>query len=84
MSRQTQKQIVIDKLKEEGRVDNFWAFHNYILRLGAIIHGLREDGWEIDGRYGEGNHSKNFIYTWMNKKNELEPKKPVIRKHVNI
>lgn len=82
MKKLTQKDWVINKLKTNGHVDNFDAFHNYILRLGAIIHGLREDGWEIDGRYGEGNHSKNFIYTWMNKPSE--PKKPVIRKHISI
>ena len=71
----------MDKLREEGCVDNFWAIHNYILRLGAIIHGLREEGWDIEGKFGMGNHSKNFIYTLLD-----EPAKPqpVIRKHVNI
>ena len=75
MNRQTQKTRVIGKLREEGRVDNFWAFGNYILRLGAIIHGLREDGWHIDGGFGTGQNRKNYIYTLVE-----EP----IRKHVTI
>ena len=75
MNEVTQKERVIEKLRTEGQVDNFWAFHNYILRLGAIIHDLREDGWSINGRYGSGKNSKNFIYTLVE-----EP----IRKHITI
>ena len=75
MSGQTQKERVIDRLREDGCVDNFWAFHNSILRLGAIIHGLRMEGWEIDGSFGVGNHRKNFIYTLVE-----EP----VRKHITI
>ena len=59
----TQKQVIEDKLRDEGQVDNFWAFHNYILRLGAIIYSLKEDGWIIGGHFGEGHNRKNFIYT---------------------
>ena len=81
MREQTQKERVIERLKTDGCVDNFWAFHNYILRLGAIIHGLREDGWNIDGRFGVGNHSKNFIYTLLE---EPPVSEPITRKHISI
>lgn len=81
MSRVTQKDRVIEMLRAEGQVDNFWAFHNYILRLGAIIHDLREEGWDIDGKYGLGNNRKNFIYTLVE---EPEPEQLSMRKHINI
>jgi len=60
--RETQKQRVIDELREFGVVDNFWAIHNYILRLGAIIHGLRKEGWLFNGMFGEGKNKKNYYY----------------------
>jgi len=53
MEKKTQKQRVIDRINQEGWVDNFWAFHNYILRLGAIIHDLKADGWEFKTHYGK-------------------------------
>lgn len=68
----TQRQVVINKLRQEGKISNFWAFHNYILRLGDIIFRLRSEGWEIKGEYGEGGERKNFIYTLVS---EPEPKK---------
>jgi len=64
----TQRERVLDRLIVYGTVDNFWAFHNYILRLGAIIHGLRQDGYEIDGMFGkeyvpeDTSQRKNFFY----------------------
>lgn len=68
----TQREVVLKKLIEEGTVDNFWAFHNYILRLGAIIHGLRHEGYEIDGMFGkeyglQPSEWKNYIYILKNK-----------------
>ncbi len=64
---------MIKQLMETGKVSNFWAIDNYILRLGAIIHGLRQEGWEIDGAFGEGKNKKNFIYSL--KKSPRPPKK---------
>lgn len=58
----TQKQRVIEKLLEKGKVDNFWAFHNYILRLGAIICELRQQGIEITTHYKNIKGHKNCIY----------------------
>lgn len=84
MKKKTQREIIIDRLIEDGCVDNFWAFNNYILRLGAIIHGLREEGWSIGGQFGVGNHSKNFIYTLLDEPPELGFEEPIIRKHIII
>ena len=63
----TQKEVIENILQEKGEVDNFWAFHNYILRLGAIIHTLRQEGWEIAGAYGkergfDKQFHKNYYY----------------------
>lgn len=57
----TQKEIIARKLIQEKEVSNFWAFHNYILRLGALIHLLRKDGWEIDSEMRGTNH-KECVY----------------------
>jgi hypothetical protein len=63
----TQEERVIEKLKMDGEVDNFWAIGNYILRLGAIIFELRKKGWRIKGRFGkdrgfEKKFWKNYYY----------------------
>lgn len=58
----TQQQRVIEKLLEKGKVDNFWAFHNYILRLGAIIWELRRNGIEITTHYKNIKGHKNCVY----------------------
>lgn len=76
MEKTTQKKRVIKKLIEKGSVNNFWAFHNYILRLGAIIYELRNDGWEIDGAYGKELKKnrkfwKNYYYTVKSKPKDL-------------
>lgn len=61
----SQKQKVIDRLLDEGFVDNFWSIETRTsLRLGAIIHSLKADGWVFEGRFGkeEGEHMKNYYY----------------------
>lgn len=58
----SQKQKVLEKLIDDGYVDNFWAIRNFILRLGAIIYNLRKEGYNIRGEYGEGKDKKNYFY----------------------
>ena len=66
--KQSQEQQVKEMLGKYGYVTNFWAIHNYILRLGAIIKNLRDDGLEIEGMFGAKlngapkSHDKNFYY----------------------
>lgn len=62
MPQKSQKERVIDKLNQDGSVDNFWAINNYVLRLAAVIASLRKDGWEFRGEWGEGHHRKNWYY----------------------
>lgn len=62
MERKSQTQKVVDHLLATGSVNNFWAMENYILRLAAVIHDLRKDGWEFGGHYGEGHNEKNWYY----------------------
>ena len=72
MNHKTQKQIVLDRINEVGYADNFWAFHNYILRLGAIIYRLRREGMEFTGAFGEElgkerAYWKNYYYIYQRK-----------------
>ena len=76
--KQTQRQIVIDKLEQDGEVSNLWAIQNYILRLGAIIHGLRQEGWELEGKFGkergeERANWKNYYYRLISKPEKPKP-----------
>lgn len=58
-----QKQVVLKRLQRYGRIANYWAVHNYILRLGAIIHTLRKEGYTITGEYSKiKGQKKNYIY----------------------
>jgi hypothetical protein len=43
----TQKERVLQRIKEVGYIDNVWCFTNRILRLGAIIFDLKEDGMDF-------------------------------------
>lgn len=47
-----QKEKVLAKLYKEGVVDNFWAIRNNILRLGAVIYKLKNEGNKIEGQTG--------------------------------
>lgn len=59
---QKQEDKVKARIREVGYVDNFWAIENYVLRLGAIIHNLRKQGWVINGSFGIGKDRKNYFY----------------------
>lgn len=63
----TQREQVIARLLEHGEIDNFWCIDTRLtIRLGAIIHTLRQDGWGIDGMFGKKRGpqypAKNFYY----------------------
>lgn len=61
-NKKTQKDVVIARLNRYGYVNNFWAFHHYILRLGAIICELTKEGWVFSRTYGTGKNKKNYYY----------------------
>ncbi len=56
----TQRQRIINRLREKGEVDNKSCILNGIWRLGAIICDLRKEGYEFETDYEEG--SKNYVY----------------------
>lgn len=60
----SQKDRVIEKLRRDGEVDNFWAIENKILRLGAIMYELRDEGWEFHGMYGKERRYERAL--WKN------------------
>lgn len=65
----TIKSKIKEILRKEGSIDNFYCIDNRITtRLGATIHLLRQEGWEIEGH--KIPDSKNWIYTLVS-----EPKK---------
>ena len=66
----TQAEKVIARLNEVGYVDNFWAIHNYMLRLGAVIFQLKEDGWVFRGEFGTEANRKNYYYHLVLRPNE--------------
>lgn len=45
--KQTQRQQVIDRLKNNGEVSRNWALSNYITRLAAIVAVLEAEGFEF-------------------------------------
>jgi len=61
--KKTQRQIIEARLNRYGYVQNVWAFQNYILRLGAIIHDLRQDGWDIITTYENKEGHRNCTYS---------------------
>lgn len=66
---------MLERIKEVGYIDNFYAIDHYILRLGAIIYELIKDGMRFDGKFGKtlGKDKplwKNFYY--IEKKNPVQ------------
>lgn len=58
--KKTQKQKVIDRIREVGYVDNFWSISTRTsIRLGAIIFELKKEGWEFETKMGD---DKNCHY----------------------
>lgn len=52
----TQRQTVLNALKTNGSIGNIEAItHHKILRLAAIVHELRQSGYNIETRTDEKN-----------------------------
>ena len=49
--KKTQRKFVIDKLLTDGFISRNYCLKNYISRLSAIILNLKEEGWEIEGKW---------------------------------
>ena len=57
-----QKQMIINKLKDDGFVSRNWALQNFCSRLGAIINKLKNEGWEFDARYTKTENGMDYTY----------------------
>ena len=58
----TQLQMIIKKLSDDGFVSRNWALSRFCSRLGAIINRLNNDGWEIKGEFVQMEYGKDFVY----------------------
>jgi len=76
MEHESQKKIVINRLLLCDEVDNFWAIHNYILRLGHIMWLLKKEGWEFNTGFG-----KKFGYSSKQNKNYYYKVKKIPKKY---
>ena len=51
----TQKEMVLNHLKEKGKITSMEAFRKYgVTRLSAVIFNLRDDGYDIETEYIKG------------------------------
>ena len=64
----SQREKIIDMLKTQGYVSRNYCINNRIsIRLGAIIHNLKKDGWVLTGEKS----NNDFIY-WLEKSPQLK------------
>ena len=71
MAKTSQKDRVIRHLRDEGTINPMVAIRDYgIYRLAAVIHNLRQDGYNITSenvstknRYGESTHYAKYHLT---------------------
>ena len=58
----SQKEIIRQKLRDEGEVNNKWCLDNGIWRLSAIILHLRRDGLNIETEFNTERVGRNTHY----------------------
>lgn len=58
----TQMQWTINRLLIDGFVSRNSALQNYFTRLSGRILDLKNDGWEIEGKWVKTEHEKDFQY----------------------
>lgn len=55
---------ISEVLIEKGKITTPQAISMYIIRLGSIIHILRNEGWKIDGKFLGKNKQKTRTYEY--------------------
>jgi hypothetical protein len=62
----TQEQIVVQHLRENGKITRNWALSQRITRLAAIIANLKNSGLEIEGKKERtlGGYGRSWDYTY--------------------
>ena len=63
-TKQTQCDVVRNKLEKDGSISNLWAISHACWRLGARIWQLRQEGMNIVGHFEMvgGRVTKNYVY----------------------
>lgn len=61
MKKPTQKQFVIDRLKQDGFVSRNMCLQNRITRLAAIVSVLESEGWQLEPFKDEGDYCYKVI-----------------------
>lgn len=49
----SQKEIVLNELRERGSISRNWCLNNHISRLSSIIYNLRKGGIHLSAKRGE-------------------------------
>ena len=65
--KRSQIQIITEQLYEHGEISRNACLRHYITRLAAIIHLLKQDGWE----FSEERRERDYVYI-VTKKPELK------------
>lgn len=60
--KESQKQFVIRKLREDGYISRNDCLRNYITRLGARCNDLQREGWKLEGEFIKTEHGKDYVY----------------------
>jgi len=69
--KQTQKEWVISQLEQYGEISRNNALQNFITRLSAITLTLKNEGWDLEGKWRGG----DYVYSVVKK-----PVKPLMKK----
>jgi hypothetical protein len=62
MKKPSQRQQVLDQLKEARRVSRNWCLQNRITRLSALIHDLEAQGFIFNAHWEKTDHGKDYVY----------------------
>lgn len=62
MKTQTQLEYIKKLLLNYGEVSRNHLLQQFITRGGARINDLKNEGWDIEGKWVKTEHGKDFIY----------------------
>lgn len=63
--KETQFDFVKKELKEKGYITRNECLSKFISRLGAIIHSLKKEGWQIDGEHYKTLRGNDYKYNLL-------------------
>lgn len=83
-SNTSQKQQIVNKLRETGYVSRNWALSIYISRLGAIIEVLEGKGWKFNAHYEGSDYVYDLVHDPDNLKTEKAPANDSVQKNLSF